>query len=73
MFFLGIIVGIAIGFSVQAFFKQYKIVERNKEWYMLPEVFIEYIMRIIFVAPLMILCYLIFRLSLVVIEKDEKV
>lgn len=31
MFFLGIIVGVAIGFSVQAFFKQYKIVERNKE------------------------------------------
>lgn len=39
---------------------------------MLPEVFIEYIMRITFFAPLMILCYLIFRLFVAIEKDDEK-
>lgn len=30
MFVLGIIVGIAVAFAAQAFFRQYKLIERNK-------------------------------------------
>lgn len=31
MFILGIIVGIAVSFAAQAFFRQYKLVDRNKD------------------------------------------
>ncbi len=31
MFILGIIVGLAIGFAAQAFFRQYKLVDRDKD------------------------------------------
>ncbi len=31
MFVLGIIVGIAVAFAAQAFFRQYKLVDRNKD------------------------------------------
>ncbi|SNV83689.1 Uncharacterised protein [Haemophilus pittmaniae] len=31
MFILGVISGITIAFAVQAFFRQYKLIERNKE------------------------------------------
>lgn len=31
MFILGIIVGIAVSFATQAFFKQYKLVDRKED------------------------------------------
>lgn len=31
MFILGMIAGVACAFTVQAFFRQYKLIERNKD------------------------------------------
>ncbi len=31
MFILGMIAGVAVAFAVQAFFRQYKLVDRNKD------------------------------------------
>lgn len=31
MYFLGVLSGIAIAFAAQAFFRQYKLIERNRE------------------------------------------